>query len=111
WNDNTITAVSPVDGSQLAIYHITGGGGFGALTWDPTRGVIWACNGHETNLGTIDLITSTFTPVFMARGCTDALAYDPSDDTLWAGRDGGHSVATVEHYTTQGALLSSTNVG
>ena len=111
WNDNTITAVSPSDGSQLAVYHISGGTDFGALTWDPVRNVLWACNLHENGVGTIDLSTSTFVPVFTARGCTDALAYDPTDDTLWAGRDGGHTVATLEHYSVTGTLLGSKNIG
>jgi plastocyanin len=111
WNDNTIAAVSPSDGSQLAVYHITGGTDFGALAWDPTRNVLWACNQHETEVGRIDLSTSTYVPVFTARGCTDALAYDPSDDTLWAGRDGGHAVATLEHYSITGTLLGSKNIG
>ena len=111
WNDNTITAVSPSDGSQLAVYHISGGTDFGALTWDPVRNVLWACNLHENGVGTIDLSTSTFVPVFTARGCTDALAYDPTDDTLWAGRDGGHTVATLEHYSVTGKLLGSKNIG
>ena len=111
WNDNTITAVSPVNGSQLAVYHITGGTGFGALAWDATRGVLWACNQHTADVGTIDLNTSTYTKVFTARGCTDALAVDPLDGTIWAGRDGGHTVATLEHYTATGTLLGSTNIG
>jgi hypothetical protein len=111
WNDNTITAVSPVDGSQLAVYHISGGTDFGALSWDPTRNVLWACNLHEDEVGTIDLTTSTYTKVFTARGCTDALAWDPLDGTLWAGRDGGHTVATLEHYTTTGTLLGAKSIG
>jgi hypothetical protein len=111
WSDNTITAVSPATGAELAVYHINGGTSFGAMAWDPVDNELWACNGHENDVGVIDLTTSTFMHRFTAKGCTDGLAFDPADDTLWAGRDGGHTVATVEHYTLGGTLLSSVNVG
>jgi uncharacterized repeat protein (TIGR01451 family) len=111
WGDNTIVKVSPANGAQRALYHIAGGSEFGALAWDWKRNVLWACSlipGMEqvsTQVGTIDLATSTFTPVFNAVGCDNGLAYDFTDDTLWASAD---VATTIEHYTTNGGFISST---
>lgn len=113
WGDNTIAQISPATSSesQTAAYAISGGSEFGALAWDATRGVLWACKltpGHEqtsTDVGQIDLGTSTFTHVFNSQGCDNGLAYDFTDDTLWASTD---VATTVQHYSVAGTLLSST---
>lgn len=106
YNDSTVTAVSPVDGSQVAIHPIFGASSLGALAWDNGRGLLWACSGFN-QIGTIDLITNAFTPVFSG-GCFDGLAYDGSDDTIWASDD---AASTTEHYTITGTLLSSHSWG
>jgi uncharacterized repeat protein (TIGR01451 family) len=108
WTDNKVVAVSATDGSQLAAYAISGGGGFGALAWDPGRSLLWACNQHANEIGTIDLGARTYTKRFVSRGCTDALDYDASDDTLWTG---GDERTSVEHYAVSGKLLASYPTG
>jgi uncharacterized repeat protein (TIGR01451 family) len=113
WGDNTITAVSPVDGHQLAVYHIGNANlSFGALAWDAQTGTLWACK-HESvidssvTVGTIDLATQTWTPAFATNpspngGCIDGLSIDPSDGTVWAGGD--HAL-TIQRYTQQGVQI------
>jgi uncharacterized repeat protein (TIGR01451 family) len=109
WNDNKIVAVSPADGHQIAIHSISGGSGFGALAWDNVRHLLWACNFHGTEVGTINLTTDTYTAAFSSLGCTDGLAYDGSDDTIWSSADVS---PTDEHYTPGGTLLMQfSNVG
>jgi uncharacterized repeat protein (TIGR01451 family) len=103
YNDSTVTAVSPVNGSQVAIHHIFGASSLGALAWDNGRGLLWGCSAFNT-VGTINLITDVFTPAFVAAGCFDGLAYDGSDDSIWAS---GDAAPTTEHYTIAGVLLSS----
>jgi hypothetical protein len=109
WYNNTILVTSPVDGSQVAAHSITGASGFGALAWDSSTSLLWACNmgtgGYE--VGTISLVTDTYTPVFQSQGCIDGLAYDGSDNTIWASYD---AAPTVQHYTTSGTLLSSHSI-
>src|SRR5437867_1905140 len=84
WSDNTIVAVSPVDGSQVTIHHISGVSGLGALAWDNTDQQLWACKDPPGSVvGTIDLVANTFTTKFTSSGCTDGLAYDANDDTIW----------------------------
>ena len=34
YNDNTVTAVKPADGSQVAVHSIAGASSLGALAWD-----------------------------------------------------------------------------
>jgi uncharacterized repeat protein (TIGR01451 family) len=114
WGDNSIVKASPSNGSQLGLEHISGASELGALAWDWKRHVLWACSltpGHEqtsTQVGTIDLSAATFTPVFNALGCDNGLAYDFTDDTLWASQD---VATTIEHYTTTGGLISSRSIG
>lgn len=112
-SDNTITAVSPLDGSQVAIHPIAGAISLGALAYDNGRHLVWACS-NTTTVGTIDLTTDVFTPVFtivgpgvFGPGCFDGLAYDGSDDTIWASGDVSPS---VEHFTVTGVQLSSNPV-
>jgi uncharacterized repeat protein (TIGR01451 family) len=113
WGDNTITAVSPTNGSQLAVYHIGGSNlSFGALAWDAQTGTLWACK-HESvidssvTVGTIDLTTQKWTPAFATNpspngGCIDGLSIDPGDGTVWAGGD--HAL-TIQRYTQSGVRI------
>jgi hypothetical protein len=101
YSDNTVTAVSPADGSQVAVHHIIGASSLGALAWDNGRHLLWACSGFST-VGTIDLTTNLFVPLFLSNGCFDGTAYDGSDDTLWTSPDARNDIT---HYTTTGVQL------
>lgn len=103
WYDSNIVAVSPADGHFVAVHAITGVGGMGALAWDNGRHLLWACSLYSS-VGTVNLVTNTFTPVFNSAGCTDGLAYDGSDDTIWSSAD---AASTTQHYTIAGVLLNS----
>ena len=103
YSDSTITAVSPVDGSQVVVHAISGASSLGALAWDNTRGVVWGCSAFS-DIGKIDLAANTFTLAFHSAGCFDGLAYDGSDDTLWASADASFPVT---HYNTDGTVLGA----
>ena len=104
YSDNTITENSPADGSLVAVHHITGVTSLGALAWDNGRGVVWAC-GNFSTIGTINLATNVYTPVFdPVGGCFDGLAYDASDDTLWSGFDANNQ---IDHSTTTGTHIAT----
>jgi hypothetical protein len=106
---NTVVEVSPVDGQQVARHTITGQSphqtGYGALAWDSSRNILWACSSYDYNtVGRIDLTNDTFTYAFTSGGCLDGLAYDAEDDTLWTS---GNNGPTVYHYTTTGQFIGS----
>ena len=86
YSDNTVTAVAPADGSQVAIHNITGASSLGALAWDNGRGLVWACSSFS-QVGTIDLATNVWTFAFNSNGCFDGLAYDGAGDTIWSSGD------------------------
>ena len=102
WDDGNIVAVSPVNGSHVATHAITGRTNFEALAWDNGRKLLWACT-DQANVGTINLVANTFTPKFSTDGCTDGLAYDSSDDSIWASAD---AAGTVYH-SIAGAVIAS----
>lgn len=106
YSDNTITAVSPLDGSQVVIHPIAGASSLGALAWDSGRNVVWGYSSFS-GVGTIDLTTNTFTYKFSSYGCFDGLAYDASDDTIWASDD---VASSVQHWIVTGGLISSTSI-
>ncbi len=116
YSDDTVTAVSPADGSQVMVHHITGASALGALAWDSTNTQLWACSGFDT-VGIVDLTANTFTPKFTTTsvifgdgspgsGCFDGLAYDGMDNTIWASGDANDR---LNHYSTTGAPISATN--
>jgi len=100
YGDNTVSFIDPADGSQLEVHSISNASSLGALAWDNGRGLLWACS-NSTSIGTIDLATDIFTPVFTGP-CFDGLAYDASDDTIWASAD---ATWPISHYMTDGTLL------
>jgi len=102
-SDNSVVAVSPVNGAQApaGIHFITGASSLGALAWDNGRKLLWACSGVST-IGTIDLSTNAFTPAFTSAGCFDGLAYDASDDSLWSSPD---ATSSITHYSIGGSPL------
>jgi hypothetical protein len=103
-----IEALSPADGSVVTTYRISGADSFGALAWDRTRGLLWACHGGagtDTVVYQIDLAARTATPkVTGVPGCRTGLAYDGADDTLWLGPDDG---PTLYHYSVAGERLGA----
>lgn len=110
-SDNTITAVSPVDGHFVRSYTISGVSAIGALAWDRGRNLMWACggfNGDDTIVYKINLDTSTATQAFSGtQGCPDGLAFDGTNDTLYLSAD----VATmVQHYKADGTLIENIDV-
>jgi hypothetical protein len=101
WGDNTIDQIHLAT-KRETIYPISGGTGFGALAY--RNGLLWPCNQHSNQVGTIALDTSTdtgtYTNDFTATGsaCVDALAFDPLDptgNTLWMGTDVGTTPKTT----------------
>ena len=90
--------VSPLDGHRLRQATVNGMSSIGAMAWDRGRNTLWACGGFsggDSSLYQIDPTTSTATFRFSVRGCVDGLAYDGSDDTIWAS---GDVDSAVGHY-------------
>jgi hypothetical protein len=107
WYDAYIVAVNPADGSQVTKHLITGGpSGYGAIAWDNGRHLLWACDTGGT-VYKIDLSTNTSTFAFSVPGCTDGLAYDASDDTLWTSPD---ATGSVTHTMSNGTFISVNSV-
>jgi hypothetical protein len=112
YNDSTVTEIDPADGSQVAVHTIAGASSLGALAWDATNNRLWGCSSFNT-VGIVDLAANTFTPLFnttavgfpngSGSGCFDGLAYDGTDDSIWAS---GDVSSTTEHYTTAGAPIA-----
>jgi hypothetical protein len=101
WFSNVLERVSPADGSSLGPITIAGTSDLGALSYDRTRGKIWACSGGSDVL-LINLSTNTASLQFTSNGCADGLAYDTSDGTLWASCQ---TCNVVYHYTTTGSVI------
>lgn len=112
--NNIITAVSPVDGSFVRSYTITGISVIGAIAWDHGRNQLWACGGFgpsENVVHRIDVSAETGNVIFTSSApCPDGLAYDGTDDTIWLSPD---VASTFYHYKSDGTLLGSypANVG
>lgn len=62
---------------------------------------IWISKWAPRQVGRWDPLTNVFTPVFSTPTNAGGLAYDPEDDVLWVGREGGW----VEPYDLAGNLL------
>jgi plastocyanin len=125
WGDTTITEINPHTGSELNVYTISAGSylAFGALAYDPTDGTLWACasrydvgtsspENQMSEVGTIDLGSQTFTPVFQSHGCDNGLAWDPGttparQDTLWTS---GDTDTLLYDYSQTGQQLESDNL-
>lgn len=112
-----VDPVTLANSGTVTISGLPPSGALGALAWDATRNRLWACFGfgfvrvvaiqYQTTMvgaiaGSVDTLL-TPTPINISGGCWDGLAYDGSDDTLWAS---GDHAATVSHYALNGALLS-----
>jgi len=101
--DPILTFVNPTSGAQVKLLTTTGTTDLGALAYDKGRGMLWACNNGD--VGLVDLATGTYTKVFTASDdCLDGLAYDGSDDTIWAS---GDAQSSIQHYSSTGSPLGS----
>jgi len=104
--DPNLTFVNPTSGAQVKLLATTGTSDLGALAYDLGRGKLWACNGED--VGLIDLATGAYAAVFTtSNGCLDGLAYDGSDDTIWAS---GDAESSFEHYSSTGTPMGSTDI-
>jgi hypothetical protein len=105
-----------IDTSGNLIATLNTGVTYGALTWDPSDGVLWG--GRYDGTGRVDQInpvTGAVTPKFQfpypsgdscygpATGYIDGLAFDSSDGTLWTSDD---NARTVFHVKTDGTEIS-----
>src|SRR3989344_2331074 len=109
WDSNVlqrVDAVTHLNDGSVAIAGLPFGDSIEAMAYDAGRNRIWACNGHG-HVVLIDVTTGTVDgsiPAFAVAACTDGLAYDGSDDTIYASPDVS---ATVYHYDLAGGLLGS----
>jgi hypothetical protein len=96
------------DGTAIDSYDT--GVQLGALSWDSSRGKLWA--GSYDGLGNVYLVDygvsvvpqfNFISPTAHFPGFIDGLAWDSSDDTLWLSDDWDHN---VYHYTTAGGYIS-----
>ncbi len=101
WYSNVLQRIDPVTGAALTPLSLTGISDIASLTWDPTRHKLWACSGGP-NVYQIDTATRIATLKFQVSSCVDGLAYDATDDTLWAGCD---ACTSLDHYTITGSLI------
>jgi sugar lactone lactonase YvrE len=108
FGNNSIFRVA-TDGTAIDSYDT--GVQIGALSWDASRGKLWA--GAYDTTGKVYLVdygvgkTEEFTFNITSdhfSGYIDGLAYDTSDDTLWMSEDWGH---TVYHVDTDGTPLGN----
>jgi hypothetical protein len=107
-DNNKITAVSPLDGSFVTDYEISGIPSIGAIAWDRSNSVLWACGGFSGDdhiVYVIDLAKKEASEAFSGGpGCVDGLAYDATDNSLWLSPDVS---PTVYHYKRFGELIQS----
>ncbi|MBS3109727.1 hypothetical protein J4227_04325 [Candidatus Woesearchaeota archaeon] len=104
WSHNVLDVLSPADGSLVGTVTVPGYDGLMAMAWDASRNKLWMCAEHND---VILVDTSDGSSVFMftaPNSCTDGLAYDGSDDTVWTSGD-VHS--TIYHYQTDGTEIGS----
>jgi 3D (Asp-Asp-Asp) domain-containing protein len=106
WQHNVIDVVSPVDGSLVTTVTVPGYYGLMAVAWDAGRNKLWACAEHDKVL-LVDTSNGSSTLMFSGNFCTDGLAYDGSDDTLWVSAD---VAGTVYHLQTDGTVISANAV-
>lgn len=103
-----IDKIDPSDGSLVGQITVAGESVLGALSYDRTRGKLWACTfGGAERVMLIDPADGSKDAEFASNGCGDGLAYDGGDDTLWAGAD---QVCDVTHYETDGTVIGAFNV-
>jgi hypothetical protein len=110
-----IDIISPANGSLVRKVNVSGQGTVthvgGAASWDARRKVLWDClstqTPNQTGVGTIDLATGTASMKFTVQTCQAGLAYDPTDDTIWAS---GPNSTKIQHYRLNGTLIADVDV-
>ena len=111
WGSNVmerVDAVTHLNDGAVTIAGLPFGNDINAMAYDAGRDRVWACNGHG-HVVLIDLVAAAVDvsqPALAVAACTDGLAYDGSDDTIWASPDVS---ATLYHYDLAGNLLGSFN--
>jgi hypothetical protein len=108
WYYPVLDIVSPADGHLISSVNVSGYSGFGALAYDGAQHKLWACESGAERVVLIDLATGVGETKFPSQGCIDGLAYDGSDQTIWASPDVS---STVYHYQQDGTLIGSFPVG
>jgi hypothetical protein len=115
-SSGVVTRVDPVTGANRGSITISGVGSIGAMSWDAPHQLLWlgAADGSgKVYRATLDKPagTGTATLAFSSQSLSppnitiiDGLAYDGSDNTLWASPDVS---STVYHFDTSGTLLGS----
>jgi hypothetical protein len=106
-NTNVLSGVSTVDGAHIRDYPIQGVGGIGAISFDRAGNRVWLCEGSSDRVYTADLFSGVSKLMFQSSGCFDGLAYDSTDDTVWASPDAS---TPVTHYKTDGTVLGTIDV-
>ena len=103
--------MDPADGSLLATIPVDGMNGIGALAYDRSRNAVWACGAFDDTVYLVQLsnVPATAKRMFQTQnGCVDGLAYDGTDQSLFAS---GDVASTVYHYRTDGTIIDSRYVG
>src|SRR3990172_10761293 len=103
WSSNVLERVNAVTHLTAGPITISGVSDLGAMAWDASRGLIWACS-SGSSVVLIDAVALTSTPQFSTGGCVDGLAYDGADDTIWASADADD---IIRHYQSDGTLIDT----
>ncbi len=104
WYNNVIDKINPADGSLNGTVTVAGHSGLMANAWDESRHKLWQC-AEQNKVILVDTNDGSNEFKFNSPGCTDGLAYDGADDTLWISPDVSD---IIYHYKTDGTLISST---
>lgn len=110
WYSNNLYSVSPTDGHLVATIPVNNVNGMGALAYDASQQAFWACDHANEDILLITISNGAGNAVHKFHptgGCIDGLAYDGTDQTLFAS---GDVAQTVYHYHTDGQLIDSRNV-
>lgn len=109
WYHTTLDFLDPQDGSLVKTLTLGGSySGLHALAWDASQSKLWVCANHNKAL-LVDTSDGSYTEVFTVAGyCTDGLAYDGTDNTLYTS---GDVSSTLYHYQSDGTLIGTLNMG
>lgn len=112
---NVVQRVNAASGANDGPIMVTGVTDLAALTWDPNRNRLWACD--NTNLVvainmTTGAVDPSITPFVAAAGCIDGMHYDVCDDTMWlTPGQPPFTDNTVYHYRLNGLFISFDSAG
>lgn len=104
WYYPVLDILSPADGHLISSITVSGYSGFGALAYDAAQGKLWACDISTQSAVLIDLGAGTGVTKFPTNGCLDGLAYDGTDQTIWAS---GDVASVVHHYQQDGTVIAA----